>query len=144
MLLPAGDYVLYLQLLVKHVLAHPSLPQNALHGLLLQVLFLARQARGATLERFVEIVMNHQQELFLRCRVGLTRGTFFEVGMGGGCEIDRAAAAGRVDALRRGAGGDYGQSAAGGGWVAGTRVERGVDACGAAAHRVACGGWSCW
>lgn len=144
MLLPAGDYVLYLQLLVKHVLAHPSLPQNALHGLLLQVLFLARQARGATLERFVEIVMNHQQELFLRCRVGLTRGTFFEVGMGGGCETDRAAAAGRVDALRRGAGGDYGQSAAGGGWVAGTRVERGVDACGAAAHRVACGGWSCW
>ena len=56
----------------------------------------------------------------------------------------RAAAAGRVDALRRGAGGDHGQSAAGGGWVAGTRVERGVDACGAAAHRVACGGWSCW
>ena len=58
--------------------------------------------------------------------------------------IAGCAAAGRVDALRRGAGGDHGQSAAGGGWVAGTRVERGVDACGAAAHRVACGGWSCW
>lgn len=140
MLLPASDYVLYLQLLVKHVLVHPSLPQNALHGLLLQILFLTKQARGATLERFVEIVMNHQQELFLRCRAGLPRSTFFEVGLWLGDEADRAVSAARVFALRHGAGCDHAQPAACRGQFSRSRAERGVDACGVAAHRVA---WLC-
>lgn len=78
------DHVLYVQLLLKRIVSTPSIKQNELHGLLLQILFMTKIAKicdnHTSLDSFIQIFMNHLQEVFIQCRVGLVRNTFFEVG----------------------------------------------------------------
>lgn len=77
------DHVIYMQLLLKRIVATPSIKQNELHGLLLQILFMTKIAKicdnQTSLDSFIQIFMNHLQEIFMQCKVGLVRNTFFEV-----------------------------------------------------------------
>ena len=76
---------MYVQCILKYILSFDAIPQNTLHGLLLQILFIARtQARCADhteLQLIISDFMNHMQDIVARAKVAFVRWTFLEVGV---------------------------------------------------------------
>ncbi len=74
---------MYVQCILKYILSFDAIPQNTLHGLLLQILFITRtQARSddhAILQLIISDFMNHIQDIVTRAKVAFVRWTFLEV-----------------------------------------------------------------
>lgn len=73
---------MYVQCILKYILSFNDIPQNTLHGLLLQILFITRtQANSAnhtTLQLIISTFMNHLQDIVTRAKVAFVRWVFLE------------------------------------------------------------------
>ena len=76
---------MYVQCIIKYILSYPDIAQNTLHGLLLQILFIAKaqsQSENHTvLNEIIADFMNHIQDIVLHARLAFVRWTFLEVGL---------------------------------------------------------------
>lgn len=77
------DYVVYSQCIIRHILTDPSLSQNTLHGLLLQILFICKMTMdredSETMTQLVIDFMNNLDVVYSRAKVAFVKFTFTEV-----------------------------------------------------------------
>lgn len=82
-LIPMCDYVVYAQCIIRQILMDPSLSQNTLHGLLLQILFISKMAMdredSETMTQLVIDFMNNLDVIYSRAKVSFVKFTFTEV-----------------------------------------------------------------
>ena len=77
------DYVVYSQCIIRQILMNPSLSQNTLHGLLLQILYISKMAMdredSETMTQLVMDFMNNLDVIYSYAKVASVKFTFTEV-----------------------------------------------------------------
>ena len=66
---------MYVQCILKYILSFDAIPQNTLHGLLLQILFITRTQARSDDHAILQLI----QDIVTRAKVAFVRWTFLEV-----------------------------------------------------------------